>query len=128
MTHYQLWVCLHVASVIVWVGAGTTLVLATLYAQRAADQPLGAVTGFAGWLGPRVFAPSSLAALGFGIVAARSGHLGVAALDPPGHRRVRGLVSAQRCCAICRCCGGLAEAAPRRAERLSCCARSPSLT
>src|SRR5262249_26347594 len=76
MTHYQLWVFLHVASVIVWVGAGTTLVLATLYAQRAADYPAEAVTGFAGWLGPRVFAPSSLAALGFGIVAVRSGHWG----------------------------------------------------
>jgi hypothetical protein len=76
MTHYQLWVFLHVASVIVWLGAGTTVALATLYAQRAADQPLEAMTGFAGWLGPRVFAPSSLAALGFGIVAVRSGHWG----------------------------------------------------
>jgi hypothetical protein len=76
MTHYQLWVFLHVASVIVWVGAGTTLALATLYAQRAADQPLKAVTGFADWLGPRVFGPSSLAALVFGIVAVRSGHWG----------------------------------------------------
>jgi hypothetical protein len=77
MTHYELWVFLHVASVIVWLGAGTTLALATLYAQRAADQSqLGAVTGLAGWLGPRVFGPSSLAALGFGIVAAHSGHLG----------------------------------------------------
>ena len=76
MTHYQLWVFLHVASVIVWLGAGTTLVLATLYAQRAADYPAEAVTGFAGWLGPRVFAPSSRAALGFGIVAVRSGHWG----------------------------------------------------
>ena len=76
MTHYQLWVFLHVASVIVWVGAGTTLVLATLYAQRPGDQTLETVTGFAGWLGPRVFAPSSLAALVFGIVAVRSGHWG----------------------------------------------------
>src|SRR5262249_42843804 len=76
MTHYQLWVFLHVASVIVWLGAGTTLVLATLYAQRAGNQTLEAVTGFAGWLGPRVFAPSSLAALVFGIVAVRSGHWG----------------------------------------------------
>src|SRR5262249_23312640 len=48
----------------------------TLYAQRAADQALEAVTGFAGWFGPRVFAPSSFAALGFGIVAVRSGHWG----------------------------------------------------
>ena len=76
MTHYQLWVFLHVASVIVWLGAGTTLALATLYAQRATDQALDAVTGFAEWLRPRVFAPSSLAALAFGIVAVRSGHWG----------------------------------------------------
>jgi hypothetical protein len=76
VTQYQLWVLLHVASVIVWVGAGTTLGLATLYAQRAADQALEGLTGFAGWLGPRVLAPSSLAALGFGIVAARSGQWG----------------------------------------------------
>jgi hypothetical protein len=46
VTHYQLWVFLHVASVIVWLGAGTTLVLATLYARRALEQPLlEAVTG-----------------------------------------------------------------------------------
>jgi hypothetical protein len=76
VTHYQLWVFLHVASVIIWVGAGTTLALATLYAQRATDVPLEAVTGFAEWLGPRVFAPSSLAALAFGIVAGQSGHWG----------------------------------------------------
>src|SRR5262249_36545137 len=50
--------------------------LATLYAQRAADRPLDAVTAFAGWLGPRVFAPSSLAARAFGIVGVRSGHWG----------------------------------------------------
>jgi hypothetical protein len=100
VTQYQLWVLLHVASVIVWVGAGTTLGLATLYAQRAADRPLEALTGFAGWLGPRVFAPSSLAALGFGILAARSGHWGSPLWVRLGIGRVRGLVSAQRCCAI----------------------------
>ena len=60
MTHYQLWVFLHVASVVVWLGAGTTLALATLYAQRAADRPLEVVSGLADWLGPRVFAASSL--------------------------------------------------------------------
>jgi hypothetical protein len=74
MTRYDLWVFLHVASVIVWLGAGTTLSLIVLYARRARDpvllERLGAITG---WLGPRVFAPASLAALGFGIAAARSG-------------------------------------------------------
>lgn len=77
MTHYQLWVFGHVVSVIVWLGAGTTLALATLYAQRMGDGLLlERLNGFAGWLGPRVFAPASLAALGFGIAAARSGHWG----------------------------------------------------
>jgi hypothetical protein len=74
MTRYDLWVFLHVSSVIVWLGAGTTLSLIVLYAQRARDpvllERLGAITG---WLGPRVFAPASLGALAFGIVAARSG-------------------------------------------------------
>ena len=75
MNQYSVLVFLHVASVIVWLGAGTTLALLTLYALRAGDdailERLGAVTG---WLAPRVFAPSALAALGFGVAAAHSGH------------------------------------------------------
>ena len=35
MTRYSLLVSLHVASVIVWLGSGTTLALVTVYARRA---------------------------------------------------------------------------------------------
>src|SRR5262245_47328103 len=111
------WVFLHVASVIVWVGAGTTLVLATLYAQRAGDRTLETVTGFAGWLGPRVFAPSSLAALVFGVVAVRSGQWG----SPLWVRLGIGAFAVLFCSTLrcpCRCCGGPAEAEPPRRERL----------
>jgi len=75
MSRYELWVFLHVASVIVWIGAGTTLALIAFYAQRTRDRLLlERLAGLNGWLGQRVFASSALAALGFGIAAARSGH------------------------------------------------------
>jgi hypothetical protein len=75
MDQYSVLVFFHVASVIVWLGAGTTVALLALYAQRSSDlvvlERLGSLVG---WLAPRVFAPSALAALGFGIAAAHSGH------------------------------------------------------
>jgi cyanate permease len=74
MSRYELWVFLHVASVIVWLGAGTTLVLISLYAQRVGDTVLlERLTGLLGWLGQRVVGPAALGALVFGIVADRSG-------------------------------------------------------
>jgi uncharacterized membrane protein len=77
MSRYELWVFLHVASVIVWIGAGTTLALISLYAQRARDRVLlERLTGLSRWLGQRVSGPAALAALAFGIVAARSAHWG----------------------------------------------------
>ena len=75
MTHYTLLVSLHVASVIVWLGSGTTLVFVTIYARRARN---GVVLDQLGplveWMAPRVFAPASLAAFGFGVAAAHVGH------------------------------------------------------
>jgi len=61
--------------VIIWLGAGTTLVFLTVRAQRLRDrfvlQRLGALTE---WLTLRVLAPASLAAAGFGVAAAHEGH------------------------------------------------------
>jgi len=75
MTRYSLLVSLHVGSVIVWLGAGTTLAFVALYARRARNgvvlDQLGALVE---WMGPRVFAPASLAAVGFGVAAAHEGH------------------------------------------------------
>jgi uncharacterized protein YbjT (DUF2867 family) len=75
MTRYGLLVTLHIASVIVWLGCGTTLALLTIYAQRARN---GVVPGQLGalvqWMSLRVLAPASLAAAGFGVAAAHEAH------------------------------------------------------
>jgi uncharacterized protein YbjT (DUF2867 family) len=75
MSRYSLLVTLHVASVIVWLGSGTTLAFLTIYARRARDavilERLGALVQ---WMALRVFAPASLAAAGFGAAAAHAGH------------------------------------------------------
>jgi hypothetical protein len=75
VTRYSLLVSLHVASVIVWMGSGTTLVLVAVYAQRARDgvvlERLGALVQ---WMLLRLSAPAALAAFGFGIAAAHAGH------------------------------------------------------
>lgn len=69
MSRYEFLLFFHVVSVIVWLGAGTTLALTAVFAQRSGDpsefRRLGA---FGRWLGPRVFAPAALGALVFGIL------------------------------------------------------------
>jgi hypothetical protein len=68
-------VSLHVVSVVVWLGCGTTVALITIYARGARN---GAILGQLGaldqWLALRVLAPASLAAIGFGVAAAHAGH------------------------------------------------------
>jgi hypothetical protein len=75
MTRYSLLVSLHVASVIVWLGSGTTLAFVAFYARRARNgvvlEQLGALVQ---WMALRVFAPAALAAFGFGVAAAHAGH------------------------------------------------------
>jgi len=75
MSRYSLLVSLHVASVIVWLGSGTTLAFVALYARRARNgvvlEQLGALVQ---WVALRVFAPAALAAFGFGVAAAHAGH------------------------------------------------------
>jgi hypothetical protein len=75
MGRYGLLVTLHVASVIVWLGSGTTLVFVTIYARRARNgvvlEQLGALVQ---WMTLRMFVPASLAAVGFGVAAAHAGH------------------------------------------------------
>jgi hypothetical protein len=75
MSRYSLLVSLHVVSVILWLGSGTTLALITLYALRRGNEVvldhLGALVQ---WIAPRVFAPAALCAFGFGVAAAHEGH------------------------------------------------------
>ena len=75
MSRYSLLVSLHVASVIVWLGSGTTLALVTVYARRARnDIVLDQLGALVAWMAPRVFAPTALCAFGFGVAAAHEGH------------------------------------------------------
>ncbi|HEY7420905.1 MAG TPA: hypothetical protein VH541_02765 [Gaiellaceae bacterium] len=75
MSLYSFLVTLHVASVIVWLGCGTTLASVAIYACRARN---GAVPGQLGalteWMTLWVLVPASLAAPGFGVLAAHTGH------------------------------------------------------
>jgi len=74
MSRYSLLVSLHVASVILWVGCGTTLLLLTVYARRSRSVLLGELGALAWWLTLWVLLPSSLAAPAFGVAAAHAGH------------------------------------------------------
>jgi hypothetical protein len=75
MTRYSVLVSLHVASVIVWLGSGTTVASIAIYARRAGDRVvLDRLGGLVQWLALRVLAPAALAAFGFGVAAAHAGH------------------------------------------------------
>jgi hypothetical protein len=70
MSQYQLFLFLHIACVILWVGAGSTLGVLWLYPAATLEQRVT----FGEWLGPRLFAPASLGALAFGLVLVHEGH------------------------------------------------------
>jgi hypothetical protein len=70
MTQYQLFLFLHIACVILWVGAGTTLGVLWLHPDPSLRQRIGALGE---WLGPRLFAPAALGALAFGLVLVHEG-------------------------------------------------------
>ena len=70
MTQYQLFLFLHIASIIVWLGAGTVLGLLWLHPDPVLRDRVGSLGE---WLGPRVFAPSALAAFAFGLVLVHEG-------------------------------------------------------
>jgi hypothetical protein len=65
MTAYELFLFLHIACVVAWVGAGTTLALLSMRMP---------ISESAEWLGPRLFGPSSLGALAFGIALVFKGN------------------------------------------------------
>jgi uncharacterized membrane protein len=74
MSGYELLLFLHVACVIVWLGAGTALALIAVAAERTRDRVLQERLGAIGrWLGPRVFLPATLGALAFGLALVEKG-------------------------------------------------------
>ena len=70
MTTYEILLFFHIASVILWLGAGTTVALIGL----AGPGGVSGLAELARWLGPRVFGPASLGALGFGLALVADGH------------------------------------------------------
>ena len=68
MTGYQVLLFFHVASVIVWLGAGTTLGVLGIFGGPANVAELGR------WIGPRVLGPAALGALAFGLALVANGH------------------------------------------------------
>jgi hypothetical protein len=71
MTRYDVFLFLHILSVILWVGAGTTLGLLWLHPDRELRRRIAPIGE---WLGPRLFAPAALGALVFGLLLVHEGH------------------------------------------------------
>jgi uncharacterized membrane protein len=68
MTFYELLLFLHLAAVIVWLGAAFTLTLLILRAELAKDLKAKAeINAWSEWLAVRLFIPSSMATLVFGL-------------------------------------------------------------
>ncbi len=69
MDSYELLLFLHIATAILWLGAGAALGLAAFKATRSTDPTeLGRVAALNDWLAPRLFIPASLATLLLGIL------------------------------------------------------------
>ena len=69
MTRYELLVLLHVITVIVWLGAGFTMDLLFLRAERTRNPAeIGKTAELQEWLVPRVFIPTSLLTLISGVL------------------------------------------------------------
>ena len=68
MTGYEILVLLHILAAITWVGGAITLNVVAVRMVRAGDGPrVLDFTKTQEWLGPRLYAPASLAVLGVGI-------------------------------------------------------------
>src|ERR687891_1538682 len=69
MTSYEFFLLLHVVTVIVWLGAGFTMDLLFLRAERTGNPAdLGKTGEFQEWLGARLFIPFGVLAFVFGIL------------------------------------------------------------
>jgi uncharacterized membrane protein len=74
MTSYELLLFLHITTVIVWLGAGFTMDLLFLRAERTGNPAdLGKTGEFQEWLVPRLFIPFGVLSLVFGILLVLDG-------------------------------------------------------
>ena len=69
----------HILFAVIWVGGGVTINVLGTRAARSTDGPrMATFAGEAGWMGQRIFAPSALLVLIFGILTVLNGHIGFA--------------------------------------------------
>jgi uncharacterized membrane protein len=77
MTTYEFLLLLHVLAVIIWLGAGFTIDLLFLRAERTRDpRELGTMGQLQDWLVPRLFIPSAFATLVTGVLVVWEGAWG----------------------------------------------------
>jgi uncharacterized membrane protein len=74
---YEIYKSLHIAFAVIWVGGGVALTVIGLLAERANDpREIATIVKYAEKLGQRVFTPSSVIVLAFGIAMIEKGGLG----------------------------------------------------
>lgn len=77
MTLYELLLILHMAAVIIWLGAGFLIAVLVFGAERAGDRAKeGSYHRDVGWLAPRLFIPASLSTLILGVLLVLDGAWG----------------------------------------------------
>jgi uncharacterized membrane protein len=78
VTLYELFLFLHVAAAIIWLGAALTLTMLILRAELAKDTTAKAeINAASEWLAVRLFIPASLATLIFGLLSMVEGPWGL---------------------------------------------------
>jgi len=75
MTSYELWLFLHIAAAIVWIGGAAVAQVFGFMAQRSGDPAQSAAFGQTmAFIGPKIFLPASLAVLVTGVLLTEDGN------------------------------------------------------
>ena len=75
MTWYELWLFLHISTAMVWIGGATVAQIFGVLAQRSGNPAQSAAFGSSmAFIGPKVFAPASIAVLITGVLLTEDGN------------------------------------------------------
>ena len=75
MTWYELWLFLHISTAMVWIGGATVAQIFGVLAQRSDNPAQSAAFGSSmAFIGPKVFAPASIAVLITGVLLTEDGN------------------------------------------------------
>ncbi len=74
---YQVYLAIHIASAVIWVGGDVTLTtLGIVFERRQEGETLAALGRMGAWIGTRVYTPILFVVIGFGIALMQEGHFG----------------------------------------------------